>query len=55
MSSTESIKIKVAIVGGGPAGLFLSQILHLHDIDSFILNPQRRRGQCEPVHKQKKC
>ena len=33
---------KVAIVGGGPAGLLLSHILHLHGIDSIVLERQTR-------------
>ena len=36
------MKTKVAIIGGGPAGLFLSQLLHLHDIDNVILEQRSR-------------
>ena len=36
------MKTKVAIIGGGPAGLLLSHILHLHDIDSIVLERQTR-------------
>ncbi|MGI9316977.1 MAG: 4-hydroxybenzoate 3-monooxygenase [bacterium] len=33
---------KIAIIGGGPAGLFLSQLLHLQNIDSVILERRSR-------------
>ena len=36
------MKTKVAIIGGGPAGLFLSQLLHLNDIDSVVLERRSR-------------
>lgn len=36
------MKTQVAIVGGGPAGLLLSQILHLHDVDSVVLERRSR-------------
>ena len=42
MAAAESMKTKVAIIGGGPAGLFLSQLLHLNDIDSVILERRSR-------------
>ncbi len=42
MSGAGSKKTKVAIIGGGPAGLFLSQLLHLNDIDSVILERRSR-------------
>lgn len=42
MNSQENLKTKVAIIGGGPAGLFLSQLLHLHDIESVILERRSR-------------
>ncbi|HNT38218.1 MAG TPA: 4-hydroxybenzoate 3-monooxygenase [Rubrivivax sp.] len=35
-------KTQVAIIGGGPAGLLLSHILHLHGIDSIVLERQTR-------------
>ncbi len=31
------MKTQVAIIGGGPSGLLLSQILHVHGIDSIVL------------------
>ncbi len=31
------LRTQVAIVGGGPAGLMLAQLLHLHGIDSIVL------------------
>ena len=42
MVAAESIKTKVVIIGGGPAGLFLSQLLHINDIDSVILERRSR-------------
>ena len=36
------MKTKVGIIGGGPAGLLLSQILHLHGIDSVVLEKHTR-------------
>ena len=36
------MKTKVVIIGGGPAGLFLSQLLHLNDVDSIILERRSR-------------
>jgi p-hydroxybenzoate 3-monooxygenase len=33
---------QVAIIGGGPAGLLLSHLLHLHDIDSVVLERQSK-------------
>lgn len=36
------MRTQVAIVGGGPAGLLLSQILHLHDISSVVLERRSR-------------
>lgn len=42
MNPQENLKTKVAIIGGGPAGLFLSQLLHLHDIESVILERRSR-------------
>src|SRR5450631_1272068 len=35
-------RTQVAIVGAGPSGLLLSQLLHLHDIDSIVLERQSR-------------
>ena len=37
-----SDKTKVAIIGGGPAGLLLSQLLHLNGIDSIVLERRSR-------------
>ena len=34
---TRSIRTQVAIVGGGPAGLMLSHLLHLDGIDSIVI------------------
>ncbi len=36
------MKTQVGIIGGGPAGLLLSQILHINGIDSVILERQSR-------------
>lgn len=36
------MKSQVGIIGGGPAGLLLSQILHVNGIDSVILERQTR-------------
>jgi len=33
---------QVAIIGAGPAGLLLSQLLHVHGIDSVVLERQSR-------------
>ena len=35
-------RTKVAIIGGGPSGLLLSQLLHLDGIDSVVLERQTR-------------
>ncbi|MCC6379385.1 MAG: 4-hydroxybenzoate 3-monooxygenase [Burkholderiales bacterium] len=35
-------KTNVAIIGGGPAGLLLSHILHLHGVDNVVLERQSR-------------
>src|ERR1700722_11074902 len=35
-------RTQVAIIGAGPSGLLLSQLLHLHDIDSVVLERQSR-------------
>ena len=39
---TDASRIQVGIIGGGPAGLLLSQILHLKGINSVILERQSR-------------
>jgi len=36
------VRTRVAIVGGGPAGLLLSQILHRNDIDCVVLERRSR-------------
>ncbi len=36
------MKTKVGIIGGGPSGLLLSQILHRHDIESVVLERRSR-------------
>jgi p-hydroxybenzoate 3-monooxygenase len=36
------MRTQVAIIGGGPSGLLLSQLLHLHGIDSVVLERHRR-------------
>ncbi|MED6311223.1 MAG: FAD-dependent monooxygenase, partial [Pseudomonadota bacterium] len=36
------MKTQVGIIGSGPAGLLLSQILHVNGIDSVILERQTR-------------
>src|ERR1700731_5181780 len=35
-------RTQVAIIGGGPAGLLLSHMLHRHGIDSIVLERQSR-------------
>jgi len=35
-------RTKVAIIGGGPSGLLLSQLLHLENIDNVVLERQTR-------------
>ncbi len=37
------MKTQVAIIGGGPAGLLLSQLLHLQGIESVILERRSRQ------------
>ena len=34
------LRTKVAIIGAGPAGLLLGQLLHTYGIDNFILERQ---------------
>ncbi len=36
------MRTQVAIIGGGPAGLLLSQLLHLSGVDSIVLERQTR-------------
>lgn len=40
------IRTQVGIIGAGPAGLVLSHLLHLHDIESVVLE-NRSRQHCE--------
>ncbi|GAA4925506.1 4-hydroxybenzoate 3-monooxygenase [Streptomonospora halophila] len=40
------MRTTVAIIGAGPAGLFLSHLLHLHGVDSVVLE-RRDRDYCE--------
>jgi p-hydroxybenzoate 3-monooxygenase len=39
---TDSIRTQVGIIGGGPSGLLLSQLLHLWGIDSVVLERRSR-------------
>ena len=36
------MKTRVCIIGGGPSGLMLSQLLHLKGIDNVVLERQSR-------------
>ena len=36
------MKVQVCIIGGGPSGLLLSQLLHLHGIDTVVLERHTR-------------
>src|SRR6185436_13413762 len=36
------VKTQVGIIGGGPSGLLLSQLLHLRGIDSVVLEKRSR-------------
>ena len=36
------MKAQVCIIGGGPSGLLLSQLLHLQGIDTIVLERQSR-------------
>ncbi len=42
MSNEEDLKTQVAIIGGGPSGLLLSQLLHLSGIDNVVLERRSR-------------
>lgn len=35
-------RTQVAIIGAGPSGLLLSQLLHLHGVDNVVLERQSR-------------
>ena len=43
------MRTQVAIVGGGPAGLLLSHILHRNGIDSIVLERQTRAHVLERI------
>ncbi len=36
------MKVQVCIIGGGPSGLLLSQLLHLQGIDTIVLEKYSR-------------
>ncbi len=36
------MKVQVCIIGGGPSGLLLSQLLHLKGIDTVVLETHSR-------------
>jgi p-hydroxybenzoate 3-monooxygenase len=42
-------RTQVAIIGGGPAGLFLSHMLHRSGIDSIVLERQSRTHVLERI------
>src|SRR5688500_188800 len=42
--SPQGIRTQVAIIGAGPAGLLLSQILHLQGIESIVLEIRSREN-----------
>jgi len=42
MAEEESMKTQVGIIGGGPSGLLLSQLLHLKGIDTVVLERHSR-------------
>src|SRR3984893_4219685 len=42
-------RTQVAIIGGGPAGLLLSHILHRNGVDSIVLERQSRRHVLERI------
>jgi p-hydroxybenzoate 3-monooxygenase len=39
---TRTLKTQVCIIGSGPAGLLLSQLLHVAGVDSIIVDRQSR-------------
>ena len=43
------MRTQVAIIGGGPAGLLLSHILHRNGIDSIVLERQTRAHVLERI------
>jgi p-hydroxybenzoate 3-monooxygenase len=44
-----AVRTQVAIIGGGPAGLLLSHILHRNGIDSIVLERQSRQHVLERI------
>jgi p-hydroxybenzoate 3-monooxygenase len=44
-----SLRTQIGIIGAGPAGLMLGQLLHLHGIDSVILEKRSRQYVVERV------
>ncbi len=39
---TNAMRVQVCIIGGGPSGLLLSQLLHLKGVDTIVLERQSR-------------
>src|SRR6202008_627769 len=39
---TRGMRVQVCIIGGGPSGLLLSQLLHLQGIDTIVLEKYSR-------------
>ena len=50
MSQPSTTRTQIAIVGGGPAGLMLSHLLHLSGIDSVVLDT-RTHAEIESTHR----
>ena len=44
------MKTQVCIIGGGPSGLMLSQLLHLKGIDTVVLERQSREYVLSRIH-----
>ena len=42
------MKTQVCIIGGGPSGLLLSQLLHLKGIDTILLERHSREHVLQP-------
>src|SRR5439155_14836008 len=42
LGRTTGMKVQVCIIGGGPSGLLLSQLLHLRGIDTIVLEKYSR-------------
>ncbi|HEX4238720.1 MAG TPA: FAD-dependent monooxygenase, partial [Xanthobacteraceae bacterium] len=49
VARTQGARTQVAIIGGGPAGLLLSYILHRSGIDSIVLERQTRAHVLERI------